>query len=52
MNCAILSNESSSASLRDRLLEVGDRAGLEPLLPLADARDDVHRDVPRVADDA
>ena len=34
--------------LRDRLLEVGERARLETLLPLADARDDVHRNVPRL----
>ena len=34
--------------LRDRLLEVRERAGLESLLPLVGSRDDVHRDVPRL----
>ena len=34
--------------LRDRLLEIRQRARLQPLLPLANAGDDVHRDVPRL----
>src|SRR5690242_6846601 len=34
--------------LRDRLLEIRDRASLHSLLTLADAGDDVHRDVPSI----
>ena len=48
MKLRISPKVSLEALLRDRLLEEGDRAGLERVLAAVARRDDVHRNVPRL----